>query len=51
MLPLEEIEQRSILQVLNAVGGRRAEAARILQVDRKTPYRKLERWSHEANEG
>ena len=50
MLPLEEVEKRYILQVLHAVGGRRAEAARILQVDRKTLYRKLERWSREANE-
>jgi two-component system response regulator HydG len=48
LLPLEEVERRYILQVLNAVGGRRAEAARILQVDRKTLYRKLERWSLEA---
>jgi len=48
LLPLEEVERRYILQVLHAVGGRRAEAARILQVDRKTLYRKLERWSQEA---
>ncbi len=44
MLPLEEVERRYIMQVLELVGGRRAEAARILQVDRKTLYRKLERW-------
>jgi two-component system response regulator HydG len=44
MLPLAEVERRYILQVLEAVGGKRAEAARILEVDRKTLYRKLERW-------
>ncbi|MEZ4322946.1 MAG: sigma-54 dependent transcriptional regulator [Myxococcota bacterium] len=48
MLPLEEIERRYILQVLEAVGGKRSEAARVLDVDRKTLYRKLERWKAES---
>jgi two-component system response regulator AtoC len=44
MVPLEEIERRYILRVLQAVGGSRSQAAKILGVDRKTLYRKLERY-------
>jgi two-component system response regulator HydG len=44
MVPLEEIERRYILKVLQAVGGSRSQAAKILGVDRKTLYRKLERY-------
>ncbi len=44
LVPLEEVERRYILRVLDAVGGRRARAAKILGLDRKTLYRKLERW-------
>ncbi len=42
LLPLEEMERRYILHVLNAVGGNRTMAARILQVARRTLYRKLD---------
>jgi two-component system response regulator HydG len=38
---LREAEKRHIQRVLEAVDGRRKEAARILGVDRKTLYRKL----------
>ena len=41
---LEEVERRYILKVLDAVGGQKAAAARILGLDRRTLYRKLERW-------
>jgi two-component system response regulator HydG len=41
--PLEEVERRYILRVLDAAGGNKALAARILGLDRKTIYRKLER--------
>jgi two-component system response regulator HydG len=44
LLTLEEVERRYIERVLNAVSGHRAEAARVLGIDRKTLYRKLERW-------
>jgi DNA-binding NtrC family response regulator len=44
LVPLEEIERRYILRVLEACGWRRMEAARILKLDRKTLYRKLERY-------
>jgi len=41
--PLEEVERRYILRVLESAGGNKALAARILGLDRKTLYRKLER--------
>ena len=44
LVPLEEVERRYILRVLEAVGGNKTLAARILGLDRKTLYRKLERW-------
>jgi two-component system response regulator HydG len=43
--PLDEIDRRYVVRVLEAVGGHRARAAAILGVDRKTLYRKLERWN------
>lgn len=42
LLSLQEIERRYILHVLKTVGGNRAMAARVLQVARRTLYRKLE---------
>ncbi len=44
LVPLEEVEKRYILKVLASVQGNRSLAARILGLDRKTLYRKLERW-------
>ena len=44
MAPLAEIERRYILRVLEAVGDNKALAARILGLDRKTLYRKLEKY-------
>ena len=41
LLPLAELERRYVLRVLEAVGGNRTRAARILNLDRKTLYRKL----------
>ncbi|NMO21839.1 sigma-54-dependent Fis family transcriptional regulator [Pyxidicoccus fallax] len=43
LVTLEEVERRYIHRVLEAVGGSRTLAARVLGVDRKTLYRKLER--------
>ncbi|XXF77660.1 sigma-54 dependent transcriptional regulator [Myxococcaceae bacterium GXIMD 01537] len=43
LVSLEEMERRHIERVLEAVGGSRTLASRILGVDRKTLYRKLER--------
>ncbi len=44
LVPLEEVERRYILHVLESAGGNRTLAARILGLDRKTLYRKLQRW-------
>jgi DNA-binding NtrC family response regulator len=44
LVPMEEVEQRYIRRVLESVNGNKALAARILGFDRKTLYRKLERW-------
>ncbi|NLX55181.1 MAG: sigma-54-dependent Fis family transcriptional regulator [Planctomycetaceae bacterium] len=44
LLPLEELERRYILHVLAALGGNKTTAARVLGLDRKTLYRKLQRW-------
>ena len=44
LVSMEEVERRYILRVLEAVGGQRTKAAQILSLDRKTLYRKLERW-------
>jgi DNA-binding NtrC family response regulator len=41
MVSLEEVEQRYILRVIEAVSGNRTRAAQILGVDRKTLYTKL----------
>jgi two-component system response regulator HydG len=42
--PLEEIERRYILRVLESLGGNKTAAAAVLGLDRKTLYRKLERY-------
>jgi DNA-binding NtrC family response regulator len=41
LLPMEEVERRYVLQVLDAVGGSRTEASAALGFDRRTLYRKL----------
>ena len=52
LLPMDEVERRYILRVLEAMNGNKAEAARVLGVDRKTLYRKLERYhQHARNAG
>ncbi len=44
LLPMEEIERRYILHVLDSVEGNKSTAARILSLDRKTLYRKLKQY-------
>ncbi len=51
VVTLEELERRYILRVLGALGGSRTLAARALGVDRKTLFRKLERWKQEGKLG
>jgi DNA-binding NtrC family response regulator len=49
LVPLEEVEKRYILRVLEAVGGNKTLAAQVLGLDRKTLYRKLDRYGGERN--
>jgi len=44
LVPLEEVERRYILRVMEATGGNKTMAAQILGLTRKTLYRKLERY-------
>ena len=44
LAPLEEVERRYVLRVMEAVGGSKTLAARVLGIDRKTLYRKLEQY-------
>ena len=49
LVPLEVVERRYILRVLEAAGGNKSIAARILGLDRKTLYRRLD--SYDASNG
>jgi two-component system response regulator HydG len=44
LLPMDEIERRYVVRVLESVRGNKRAAAQILGFDRRTLYRKLERW-------
>lgn len=44
LVSMNEVESRYILRVMQAVNGNKREAARILGFDRKTLYRKLDRY-------
>jgi two-component system response regulator HydG len=44
LLPMDEVERRYILRTLDAVGGNKTLAAQVLGFDRRTLYRKLERY-------
>ncbi|MEW6269039.1 MAG: helix-turn-helix domain-containing protein, partial [Thermodesulfobacteriota bacterium] len=51
LVPLEEVERRYILRVMEAVGGNKSQAAHVLGLGRKTLYRKLEAYGeHERSE-
>lgn len=41
---IEEVERDHVMRVLEACGGNRTAAARVLGVDRKTLSRRLRRW-------
>ena len=49
LVPMEEVEKRYILRVLEAVGGNKTLAAQVLGLDRKTLYRKLDRYGSERH--
>jgi DNA-binding NtrC family response regulator len=44
LLPLEEVERRSIMAALQRSGGNKNEAARLLGIDRQRLYRKIEKY-------
>ncbi|WP_437732780.1 sigma-54-dependent transcriptional regulator [Sorangium sp. So ce1335] len=48
LVPMEEVERRYILRVLEVVGGNKSQAAQILGFDRATLYRKLDRYGMRA---
>jgi DNA-binding NtrC family response regulator len=50
ILSMAEIERRYMLRVLKQVNGNKARAAQLLEVDRRTLYRKLERFEADAGE-
>ena len=41
---MDEVERRYITRILQQVDGNKTTAAELLGVDRRTLYRKLERW-------
>jgi two-component system response regulator HydG len=47
MPTLHELERRYISRVLSAAGGNKTQAAQILGLDRRTLYRKLDRYAEE----
>jgi two-component system, NtrC family, response regulator AtoC len=49
--PMEEVERRYILRVLDAMGGNKTAAARTLGFERKTLYRKLEHFGIDTKKG
>jgi two-component system response regulator HydG len=44
LAPMEEVEKRYVMRVMEAVGGNKSLAARVLGFDRKTLYNKLEKY-------
>ena len=42
LIPLDEMERRYVRQVLSSVGGNKTHAARVLGIDRRSLYRRLE---------
>jgi DNA-binding NtrC family response regulator len=48
--PLDEVERRYLLHVLNAVGGNRTRAAEVMGIDRRTLYRMAERFGVELKD-
>jgi two-component system response regulator HydG len=51
IVTMDELERRYILRVLSLVGGNKSRAAQVLGFDRRTLYRKLERYGAATGEG
>jgi hypothetical protein len=50
LITLDEMERRYVRQVLAAVGGNKTHAARILGIDRRSLYRRLEEPRHDKTQ-
>jgi len=44
LVKVEEVERRYIIRALSLMGGNKTRTAEVLGIDRRTLYRKLERW-------
>ena len=51
LLSMDEVERRYTLRVLHAVNGNKTLAAQVLGFDRRTLYRKLERYGEASDSG
>ncbi len=51
IVTMEELERRYLLRVLKLVGGNKSRAAQMLGLDRRTLYRKLERYEQAKADG
>ena len=49
IVTLEALERRYIARVLALVGGNKSQAAQLLGVDRRTLYRRLQRYEETAD--
>jgi DNA-binding NtrC family response regulator len=45
IVTIDELERRYVMRVLNILGGNKSRAAQVLGIDRRTLYRKIEKWS------
>jgi transcriptional regulator with PAS, ATPase and Fis domain len=50
LLTLEEVEKRHLIRVLRQTGGNKVQAAKILDIDRRTLYRMAERFGIDLGE-
>jgi DNA-binding NtrC family response regulator len=48
IVSMEELERRYIMRVIKLLGGNKSRAAQMLGLDRRTLYRKLEKYEREA---
>jgi two-component system response regulator HydG len=48
IVTLDELERRYVVRVLSILGGNKSRAAQVLGIDRRTLYRKIDKWSGTA---
>ncbi|MGH7295808.1 MAG: helix-turn-helix domain-containing protein, partial [Polyangiaceae bacterium] len=44
IVPLDELERRYVERALTILGGNKSRAAELLGIDRRTLYRRIDRW-------